>query len=449
MFNKHDALKWEDRDRFKLFELHQCFSNHDIRKAYIFRCGWQEVQHTKNLCISVVYVPPKANITVAIENLDQLGNLVNSKELEWILGGDLNIDISPGINSNYKGLLNNFALRNSIEQLIKRPTRFSKNRASIIDHIYYNKTDNLDKSGVVPYGLSDHYLTFLSLKRNLPKKDKINFECRKMKNYDRNVLFELINTQDYSLFYESRDPAASWEILYQIYLNCLNSVAPLITVYNIKEIDPWVSQELIDLVRERDSEKMKCDKLFNNNACIEFRKLRNKVKRTVIKAKHNYIRGCMKELNPSSKKFWSEVNKIAPLSRKKTRDKQSLKSLTVNGSVLSGEELANHFNDYFASVGPLLSSKILTDNTMYIENCKKCLSPTALDSWEIITETEVEVMVELLDTSKNSNTTGINAFLLQECLLCSIPEITHLFNLVCTSCLFPDCWKEATVIPLY
>lgn len=54
----------------------------------------------------------------------------------------------------------------------------------------------MDRVGVIPHGISDHYLTFISLKRNLPKKSKINFECRKMRNYNRDVLFELINTQD-------------------------------------------------------------------------------------------------------------------------------------------------------------------------------------------------------------------------------------------------------------
>lgn len=93
----------------------------------------------------------------------------------------------------------------------------------------------------------------------------------------------------------------------------------MVTVYNIKETDSWVSQELIDLVRERDANKERSDNLFNNDACIEYKRLRNKLKRTVIKNKHDYIRGCMSDLNPSSKKFWSELNKIAPMSKKNKR----------------------------------------------------------------------------------------------------------------------------------
>lgn len=44
-------------------------------------------------------------------------------------------------------------------------------------------------------------------------------------------------------------------------------------------------------------------------------------------------------------------------------------SLTSNeGTVLTGEQLANHFNHCFASVGPVLASKISSDNTIYLEN---------------------------------------------------------------------------------
>lgn len=43
-------------------------------------------------------------------------------------------------------------------------------------------------------------------------------------------------------------------------------------------------------------------------------------------------------------------------------------SLTSNEcTVLTGEQLAN-FNDCFASVGPVLASKISSDNTIYLEN---------------------------------------------------------------------------------
>lgn len=64
----------------------------------------------------------------------------------------------------------------------------------------------------------------------------------------------------------------------------------------------------------------------------------------------------------------------------------------------------------------------------YLESCKINHSGNSISVWDPIDEIEVEFMIEMLDVSKDSNTKRINAFLLKECLLCSINEITHLFN---------------------
>lgn len=70
-----------------------------------------------------------------------------------------------------------------LTQVIKKPTRVSTTRASIIDHIYINSVYRVNHSGVITYGLSDHDIVYISLKHNLPKKDKISFTCRSLKNY--------------------------------------------------------------------------------------------------------------------------------------------------------------------------------------------------------------------------------------------------------------------------
>lgn len=54
-----------------------------------------------------------------------------------------------------------------------------------------------------------------------------------------------------------------------------------------------------------------------------------------------------------------------------------------------------------------------------------------------------------MDLSTNSNIDGINAFLLKQCLLCSLKEVTYLFNCVFEQGIFPDSWKLATMVPLF
>lgn len=53
----------------------------------------------KPLCLSGIYIPPKAIIDKAIEFLDEMGVHINKLGMEWIIGGDVNADM---LDSNCK-----------------------------------------------------------------------------------------------------------------------------------------------------------------------------------------------------------------------------------------------------------------------------------------------------------------------------------------------------------
>lgn len=407
-------------------------------------------KYQRNLCISVSYLPPTSNVNLAIDKLDELGRLLENTTHEWVLGGDFNIDMLATSQTRAKRLLNNFAVRYSITQVITCKTRISKTCGSLLDHIYVSDNNNVHDSGTVAYGMSDHYITFINLKRNLEKKDKVSFTCRKMRGYNRDELLNLLENQDYSEFYENTDPNIGWNQLYQIYLRCLDIIVPLIEVYNVNEASPWINAELLDLVRDRDVKKLKCDKVEINDSFEEFKKLRNKVHREVIKAKRNHVRNCLNKLDPSTKKYWAELNKVAPLSKKKDRDTQGIFALkTTEGTIVKGIEMTNYLNDYFVSIGKSLADKCTYDNNCYLNQCKLPKSQDVLTEWTEVSEAEVEILIENMDVSKNSNIDNINAFLLKECLLCSVNKVRYLFNCVLHSGKFPDEWKRATIVPLF
>lgn len=76
-----------------------------------------------------------------------------------------------------------FANRNSMTQLIKEPTRVAGNSRTLLDHIYYGNSCDVLNWGVIKYGTSDHDVTFIIMKRNLPKKKKESFACRNLKDF--------------------------------------------------------------------------------------------------------------------------------------------------------------------------------------------------------------------------------------------------------------------------
>lgn len=187
----------------------------------------------KPLCISLIYLPPKAICDIAIHYLDKLCDLVSLKDNEWVLGGDFNIDLNCNKVSKKRRTLQLFADKNLLTQVVKKPTRTSSTRASIIDHIYINQAYRNSNSGVISCGMSDHSLVFVSLKFNLPKKEKVSFKCRSLKNYSRECLERALTTVDWSNFWNERDVNIAWDMMRQIFVQSLNECAPIVEVNNV------------------------------------------------------------------------------------------------------------------------------------------------------------------------------------------------------------------------
>lgn len=55
-------------------------------------------------------------------------------------------------------------------------------------YIYSNTPERINLAGVINYGISDHHLTFISLKKNIEKKKKVSFSCRNLTNYTPELL---------------------------------------------------------------------------------------------------------------------------------------------------------------------------------------------------------------------------------------------------------------------
>lgn len=111
-----------------------------------------------------------------------------------------------------------------------------------------------------------------------------------MKNYSKDILYhELINNHNWNDFYNLEDPNLVWDYLYKTYLTAIDSIAPITILNNCKAKKSWVTPELLALIRERDEHKSKSDSLNSNWHFKEFKKCRNKVRKLLYTAKHEYI----------------------------------------------------------------------------------------------------------------------------------------------------------------
>lgn len=221
----------------------------------------------KSLYLSLCYIPPASNIDHAIEIIDLLGNEINKNRSLWILGGDMNVNDDPAVVSRKSWLLQNCPQRIVSSQLIKSSTRDTANSSTIIDHIYTSDRDIVSTSGSITYGVSDHNIVFVNSKKNLPKKENVSFQARNSKGYSRNMLEYVLNSLDWMKFYQCEDPNMQWTIMYNYYKSSFDYIVVLIILYCINNRalrSPWMSSELINMIRSRDKFKHQADRKLNN-----------------------------------------------------------------------------------------------------------------------------------------------------------------------------------------
>lgn len=110
--------------------------------------------------------------------------------------------------------------------MINSASRITRDTRSLIDHIYVNVPDRVTAAGILSYALSDHQPTFIAVKKNLPKKPKISFQCRNMKDYHVAAVQELLGHYCWTEFYATENPEDKWEIMLEHFATCVNQLAP-------------------------------------------------------------------------------------------------------------------------------------------------------------------------------------------------------------------------------
>lgn len=241
-------------------------------------------------------MPPKGDLKDGILHLEKVSETLFTEGLDFILGGDFNINLAKSGNGKGKSQMENFANKFSLLQTIKNKTRLDDQGATLIDHIYISNRDNLHESDTIGSALSDHCIVYLCLKKSYFKKTKVNFTCRNMRSYSLDNLRDQLTYMDWAEFYNAPCVEECWNVLYSFYITCLDVIAPFVVMNNQVERERWTTPELLALIRERDAAKLSFNNLMNtypdvnayvqekNTAKKKFNDLRNKVKRLLTKS---------------------------------------------------------------------------------------------------------------------------------------------------------------------
>ncbi len=289
-------------------------------------------------------------------------------EQEVMILGDINIcwlkDIT-GLGRSYKHLLNmcNFS------QLVSDPTRVTDTTSTCLDHIMVNNSEKVCQYGVIPIGVSDHFLTFVSRKVVRGTFNAHNtVKIRSMKYYSKDKLNNLLADVDWSSVIDNDDVDYAWSCFHDIFLNVLDSIAPVKQVRLKQRTEEWMTGEILECMCERDRALKDYKKGKDQSLYKQFCRLRNRVQRDVKQAKATYFQEKIEEYRNNSRKLWS-IFKSLGYSNKGSESNIVLK---IDKEICSDNvKIANYINSFYTTVASSLVKKLPTATGVYSTSSEK------------------------------------------------------------------------------
>ena len=223
---------------------------------------------------------------------------------------------------------------------------------SCIDNIFTN-SQVVQESRILDWNFSDHMVISVKRKKLFEPAKKVSIVGRSYKNYDREDFPNLVIRDNRQSFYDSADPAECWEIMEEKIRLHLNSMCPQKT-FRVKEVDePWVTNEILEEIKDKDRAMKKAKRTGLSADFKEARAMRNRIGRMIEQVKADFLKEQLEELAGDPKKFWRLIKTIMP--NKKVKSKSISLKDDDTGLDIEDSKVSDYINNFFTSIGPKLA----------------------------------------------------------------------------------------------
>ena len=213
---------------------------------------WVSVKqtHNKMILIGNIYRPPQGDIDTFIDYLENIFDDIDLGRIELFLMGDFNIDSLDKKDPKCKKLLD-LIKPLGLRQIIKEPTRLTCERSSCLDLIITN-CDNISKAGVCDIDISDHLPILLTRKKLKKGKKKCIFTGHSYRKYNREIFQNNVRESNWNAFNNGISVTQKWNSLLDIIRTNIDEMCPLKCFKIKQEKEPWLSNRLIELIKDKD-----------------------------------------------------------------------------------------------------------------------------------------------------------------------------------------------------
>ena len=170
------------------------------------------------------------------------------------------------------------------------------------------------------------------------------------------------------------------------------------------------------------------------------------LRKSIKIAKINHYGKEFEQCKDNIKKTWKKINEL--LNKCKNKKEFPDYFLINNEKVRDKNKIANGFNNFFANIGPSLSSEITTDSTNTIRTYMKERIACSFKFNTISTEDVAKICMKL-KTKTSTGYDNISTSFLKKILSIIIYPLTLAINQSLCTGVFPNHLKIAKVIPLF
>lgn len=417
----------------------------------------------RNITLLNIYKPPKDNNNN--RNIEQFlaeltPNLLNMSggNTDSIVLGDFNINLLE-INqrekySDYFELM----IGNGYFPQITLPTRFSKKKRSLLDHIFIRSKFSYcnTNSAILFSAISDHLACLSAIpmspkRKTRPKLVKLNnYREDKLQNFSNDLATTRVE-YDYG---NLADPNKNYDLLHDNIQRALETHMPTRLVkfnkYKHKN-SAWMTGELIKSIHFRDKlykslEIIHPDSPDYERVKFNLQRYNAMLKRNIRLAKTSYYAKEFEKYKKDIRKTWDTLKNVLNNSSKEHVFPDTFEH---NGTQYTDHtEIAERFNSYFINIGISLNESVnvlgLKPYTTYL---KKVTNYSF--KFESISENNIMDIINKLKCKSSTGFDNISTKLLKFIAPVITSPLCMIINQSLKTGIFPDKCKIAKVIPIY
>ena len=229
----------------------------------------------KNIIVAPIYRAPNTDLTLLNEHIEYMFHNCNDKTM--YLCGDFNVDLlqceNHAVTSNFIDQIYSYGLH----PLITRPTRITKQSATLIDNIFTTELEKYTVSGLIINDLSDHLPVFqiCDYVDNIHQQENQCFETRPINEEKLQSFISILVNMKWEVILNNEDVNFTYTKLIEIFTNTYESSFSVrkLSRKTKRQHKPWMTPGLKNACKKKHVLYKRFLKARNDAAEVRYKKI--------------------------------------------------------------------------------------------------------------------------------------------------------------------------------